>query len=122
MEKLLKQDEIDALFETARAASTQAGKQGIKERFLSYDFASAGQISNDQMRAISMLNDLFARNLTHNMAAQPIAGESGLSRADRLQRLSIACAGSELHQFSAAGTPGRAGGGATGHGACASNG
>ena len=30
---------------------------------------SAGQISNEQLRAICMLNDLFARNLTHNLAA-----------------------------------------------------
>ena len=28
-----------------------------------------GQISTDQLRAISLLNDLFARNLTHNLAA-----------------------------------------------------
>jgi len=34
-----------------------------------YNFSSAGEISNDQLRAISMLNDLFARNLTHNLAA-----------------------------------------------------
>jgi flagellar motor switch protein FliM len=34
-----------------------------------YNFASAGEISTDQLRAISMLNDLFARNLTHNLAA-----------------------------------------------------
>jgi flagellar motor switch protein FliM len=34
-----------------------------------FNFSSAGQISSDQLRAISMLNDLFARNLTHNLAA-----------------------------------------------------
>jgi len=34
-----------------------------------YSFSSAGQISTEQLRAISMLNDLFARNLTHNLAA-----------------------------------------------------
>jgi flagellar motor switch protein FliM len=34
-----------------------------------YNFSSAGEISTDQLRAISMLNDLFARNLTHNLAA-----------------------------------------------------
>jgi flagellar motor switch protein FliM len=34
-----------------------------------YNFSSAGQISTEQLRAISMLNDLFARNLTHNLAA-----------------------------------------------------
>jgi flagellar motor switch protein FliM len=41
----------------------------VRARVVPYNFASAGQISNDQLRAISMLNDLFARNLTHNMAA-----------------------------------------------------
>jgi flagellar motor switch protein FliM len=34
-----------------------------------YNFSSAGQISNEQLRAISTLNDLFARNLTHNLSA-----------------------------------------------------
>ena len=29
-----------------------------------YSFSRAGQISNEQMRAISLLNDMFARNLT----------------------------------------------------------
>ena len=38
-------------------------------RAVPYDFATSGQISNEQLRAISMLNDLFARNLTHNLAA-----------------------------------------------------
>jgi flagellar motor switch protein FliM len=34
-----------------------------------YSFTSAGQISTEQLHAISILNDLFARNLTHNLAA-----------------------------------------------------
>ncbi len=38
-------------------------------RVVPYNFSSAGQISTEQLRAISMLNDLFARNLTHNLAA-----------------------------------------------------
>jgi flagellar motor switch protein FliM len=74
MEKMLKQDEIDALFEAARAqakaeSAGDAAQPGIKARVVPYSFATAGQISNDQLRAISMLNDLFARNLTHNLAA-----------------------------------------------------
>lgn len=69
MEKTLKQDEIDALFEAARSDSPEAGKTEVKARVVPYNFSSAGQISNDQLRAISMLNDLFARNLTHNLAA-----------------------------------------------------
>jgi flagellar motor switch protein FliM len=40
-----------------------AGPRGALQLLL------GGQISTEQLRAISMLNDLFARNLTHNLAA-----------------------------------------------------
>lgn len=66
---MLKQDEIDALFEAARTATPEAARQEVRARVLPYSFSSAGQISTEQLRAISMLNDLFARNLTHNLAA-----------------------------------------------------
>jgi flagellar motor switch protein FliM len=69
MEKTLKQDEIDALFQKARSTTPEAGKAEVRARVVPYNFSSAGQISTDQLRAISMLNDLFARNLTHNLAA-----------------------------------------------------
>jgi flagellar motor switch protein FliM len=69
MEKILRQDEIDALFEAARAAAPDAVPSEVKARVVPYNFASAGQISTEQLRAISMLNDLFARNLTHNLSA-----------------------------------------------------
>ncbi len=68
MEKTLQQDEIDALFEAARVVSVEGGSNE-ERRVMAYNFSSAGQISTDQLRAISMLNDLFARNLTHNLAA-----------------------------------------------------
>lgn len=68
MEKLLKQDEIDALFQAARTAAPDAHSED-RARVVPYNFATSGQISNEQLRAISMLNDLFARNLTHNLAA-----------------------------------------------------
>ena len=69
IEKTLKQDEIDALFEAARSSTPEAPKTDVRARVVPYNFSSAGQISNEQLRAISMLNDLFARNLTHNLAA-----------------------------------------------------
>lgn len=69
MEKILKQDEIDALFQAARTATADGPKGGARVKVTPYSFASAGQISNEQLRAISMLNDLFARNLTHNLGA-----------------------------------------------------
>ena len=68
-EKTLKQDEIDALFEAARSSMPEASRPEARARVAPYNFASAGQISTEQLRAISMLNDLFARNLTHNLAA-----------------------------------------------------
>ncbi len=80
-DRTLAQKEIDALFAAARAHSPghpagEAPPSGRmrdnhrqKGRVLPYNFSSAGQISNEQLRAISMLNDLFARNLTHNLAA-----------------------------------------------------
>jgi len=69
MEKTLKQDEIDALFQAARSSTKETQAAGVRARVVPYNFSLAGQISNDQLRAISMLNDLFARNLTHNLAA-----------------------------------------------------
>jgi flagellar motor switch protein FliM len=69
MEKILKQDEIDALFQAARSSASPEEKPKVRARVVPYSFASAGEISNDQLRAISMLNDLFARNLTHNLSA-----------------------------------------------------
>lgn len=69
MEKTLRQEEIDALFEAARASTPEASRTDGKARVAAYNFSSAGQISTEQLRAISMLNDMFARNLTHNLAA-----------------------------------------------------
>jgi flagellar motor switch protein FliM len=69
IEKTLKQDEIDALFEAARSAEPDNARTEVRARVVPYNFSSSGQISTDQLRAISMLNDLFARNLTHNLAA-----------------------------------------------------
>ncbi|HZC15848.1 MAG TPA: hypothetical protein VE309_03730 [Caulobacteraceae bacterium] len=70
MEKTLKQDDIDKLFQAARApANEDAPPPEARARVAPYNYASAGQISTDQLRAISLLNDLFARNLTHNLSA-----------------------------------------------------
>jgi flagellar motor switch protein FliM len=69
MEKTLKQNEIDALFEAARKSAPDSSRPELRARVVPYNFSSAGQISTEQLRAISMLNDLFARNLTHNLAA-----------------------------------------------------
>ncbi len=69
MDKTLKQNEIDALFQAALSTAPETQKTEARARAVAYNFSSAGQISTEQLRAISMLNDLFARNLTHNLAA-----------------------------------------------------
>ena len=68
LEKELGQEEIDALFQAARA-QTQAAPEPARSRVLPWSFSRSGQISNEQLRAISMLNDIFARNLTHHLGA-----------------------------------------------------
>jgi flagellar motor switch protein FliM len=65
----IKQDEIDALFQAARSPSPEGEPAEGRAAAVPYNYAAAGQISTDQLRAISLLNDLFARNLTHNLAA-----------------------------------------------------
>ena len=68
MERVLQQEEIDALMGGARARSV-AGQPDPALRVQPYNYSRAGQISSEQLRAISLLNDLFARNLTHNLGA-----------------------------------------------------
>jgi flagellar motor switch protein FliM len=72
MEKMLGQDEIDAMFASVREEAEKeqtgvAAEAGPVVKREIYNFSRAGQISNDQMQAISSVNDLFARNLTHNL-------------------------------------------------------
>ncbi|WP_263365586.1 flagellar motor switch protein FliM [Edaphobacter bradus] len=66
MEKNLGQEDIDALFAAANASSRARQQSSVLEPER-YNFSRAGEISNDQMRAISTVNDLFARNLMHTL-------------------------------------------------------
>ena len=68
MGKQLAQGEIDALFAAAATAASEEATTAT-ESLERYNFSRAGQISNDQMRAISSVNDLFARNLMHTLGA-----------------------------------------------------
>ncbi len=69
MDKPLAQDEIDALFSKARTQVAQPKAAATNPRVQPFSFTRGGQINNEQMRAISLLNDIFARNLTHNLGA-----------------------------------------------------
>jgi len=69
MGKQLGQGDIDALFAAAANAAPQTDAVEAEIALEKYSFSRAGQISNDQMRAISSVNDLFARNLMHTLGA-----------------------------------------------------
>jgi flagellar motor switch protein FliM len=102
MEKILNQEEIDALF---RAAQEQGRASGARPRLgeaggarprvvVVRDFRQAGQISKEQVRAVSMLHEGFARNLTHSLGAYlrvlfevNLVSVEQLSYAEFLQRV-----------------------------------
>ena len=70
MEKILGQAAIDALFADANLGiPVPAGSELSGTVVEMYNFSRAGQISNDQMRAIGTVNDLFARNLMNTVGA-----------------------------------------------------
>jgi flagellar motor switch protein FliM len=66
MEKVLNQEEIDAMF---RAALGRNGSSAAAPKFMPCDFRQAGQITRDQVQAISNLHESFARDLTNALGA-----------------------------------------------------
>lgn len=73
MDKILSQDEINALFSAMAtedlplATSTEPPKDNRKIN--NYDFRRADRISQDQMRSLHLLHDYFARNFTSSLSA-----------------------------------------------------
>jgi len=68
MDKVLNQEEIDAMVRRARGVARVAGaeRQQVVE---AWDIRQAGQIGSDQMRAINQLHEGFARNLSNAIGA-----------------------------------------------------
>jgi len=93
MQKILNQEEIDALFRRARgakAAVTAAAAQSITP----CDFRSAGQITKEQLRLLTGLHETFARNLSHSLGAylrigleMAVVSVEQLTYAEFLQRM-----------------------------------
>lgn len=72
MDKLLNQDEIDAIFRAVRSGDQSAygetrAKQGRSVE--AWNFRQAGQINKEQVRSIGSLHEGFARNLSHSLGA-----------------------------------------------------
>lgn len=67
MEKVLNQEEIDAMVRAARGGGGDAGTH--QAVVVPWDVRRAGQIGREQLQAISTLHETFARNLTHSVGA-----------------------------------------------------
>lgn len=86
MEKILSQEEIDALFRAAQGGVAEKPKPKVVERTLSAcNFRQSARISKEQLRSVSQLHELFARNLTHSLGAYlRLAFEVNLVSAEQL--------------------------------------
>lgn len=69
MEETVSQDEGSALIAHVRATAVRDGVKHRPDAAEVYNFSRAGQISPEQMRTITTVNDLFARNLMHTLGA-----------------------------------------------------
>jgi flagellar motor switch protein FliM len=83
MDKVLNQEEIDALVRRARGSKGLAAKH--QQIVQPWDIRQAGQIGSEQMRAINQLHEIFARNLSNAIGAYlSIAFDCRLVSAEHL--------------------------------------
>jgi flagellar motor switch protein FliM len=86
MEKILSQEEIDALFRAAQTQMAAFHPRGPATRsFTVCNFRQAARITKDQLRSVGVLHETFARNLTHSLGAYlRVAFEVNLVSAEQL--------------------------------------
>src|SRR5258708_5096577 len=83
MDKVLNQDEIDAMVRRVRGGQNAGGKH--EQIVQPWDIRQAGQIGSEQMRAINQLHEVFARNLSNAIGAYlSIAFDCRLVSAEHL--------------------------------------
>ncbi len=68
MEKVLTQEEIDALFRAAWGAGKSAGG-GKTTQMERWNLHEAGRLRKEQLHSLSQLHESFARNLSHSLGA-----------------------------------------------------
>ena len=73
MDKVLSQDEINALFSAMSSEDVDleapAEKGPAERKVTSYDFHRADRISQDQMRSIHLMHEYFGRNFASSLSA-----------------------------------------------------
>lgn len=68
MEKVLNQEEIDAMVRAARGGRVEAPIENVPH-VEPWDVRRSGQIGREQLQTITLLHEGFARNLTHSLGA-----------------------------------------------------
>jgi flagellar motor switch protein FliM len=72
MDKILSQDEINALFSAMAADDLGLGNMqeaSVPRKVATYDFHRADRISQDQIRSLHLLYDYFGRNFSSSLSA-----------------------------------------------------
>lgn len=70
MEKILTQEEIDALFRATQKGQVTSGPATADRRHVTkFDLRVVGQINKEQVRSLSTLHESFARNITNSLGA-----------------------------------------------------
>jgi len=69
MQKVLNQEEIDAMVRAARGGNRADSDPVSHAHVEPWDIRRAGQIGREQLQAITQLHEGFARNLTHSLGA-----------------------------------------------------
>jgi flagellar motor switch protein FliM len=83
VEKILDQEQIDGMVRGARSKGTEPKVK--QKKIVAWDVRQAAQIGREQMHAISLLHEGFARNLTNSVGAYlRIAFNAALVSAEHL--------------------------------------
>ncbi len=73
MDKVLSQEEINALFSAMSSDELNVGnlpeKEAAQRKVANYDFHRADRISQDQLRSIHLLHEYFGRNFASSLSA-----------------------------------------------------
>lgn len=69
MQKVLNQEEIDAMVRAMRSGGQLHSPPPQRVHVEPWDVRRAGQIGREQLQAITLLHEGFARNLTHSLGA-----------------------------------------------------
>jgi flagellar motor switch protein FliM len=69
MQKVLNQEEIDAMVRAARGGTRVEQRSEAPSHVEPWDVRRAGQIGREQLQTITALHESFARNLTHSLGA-----------------------------------------------------